>query len=109
MDLPNCGIHKGVFRCVEVELGQAVQHVVCLLHGVELFFRHVFEEIDGVTLGPDKLEGPFGSTLGENLCLEPVVSFKPVKGKMPSMPDDVLKNFQETKCLHTNGVMLSRQ
>ena len=28
----NCGIQRGVFRCVEVELGEAVQHVVCLLH-----------------------------------------------------------------------------
>ena len=95
----NCGIHKGVFRCVEVELGQAVQHVVCLLHGVELYFRHVFEEVDGVTLGPDKLEGPIGSTLGENLWLEPVVSFKPVQGKMPSMPDAVLNKLSRDQML----------
>ena len=63
----NCGIHKGVFRCVEVELGEAVQHVVCLLHCNELFFRHVFEEIDGVTLGPEKLEGLSVRTSGWNL------------------------------------------
>ena len=69
----NCGIHRGGFRCVEVELGEAVQHVVCLLHCNELFFQHVFEEIDGVTLGPEKLEGPIGRTLSEDIWLEPVV------------------------------------
>ena len=95
----NCGIHKGVFRCVEVELGKAVQHVVCLLHCNELFFRHVFEEVDGVTLGPDRLEGPIGSTLGENLWLEPVVNFKPVQGKMPTLPDPVFKELSRDQKL----------
>ena len=48
----NTGIHRGVIRCVEVELGEAVQHAVCLLHGVELYFDHVFVDIDGMTVGP---------------------------------------------------------
>ena len=48
----NCGKHRGVFWCVEVELGHPVQHIVFLLHGVELFFHHQFESVDGVTLGP---------------------------------------------------------
>ena len=95
----NCGIHKGVFRCVEVELGIAVQHVVCLLHCIELFFRHEFEEVDGVTLGPDKLEGPIGSTLGEDVWLDPVVNFKPVEGKMPVMPDAVLTKLSRDQKL----------
>ena len=30
----NCGIHRGVFRCVEIELGEPVQHVVCLLYHI---------------------------------------------------------------------------
>ena len=65
----NCGIHKGVFRCVELELDEAVQHVVCQIHCNELFFRHMFEEVDGVTLGPEKLEGPIGSTLDNHALL----------------------------------------
>ena len=48
----NCGKHHGVFRCVEVEIGHPFQHVVCLLHGVELFFHHQFKDVDGMTLGP---------------------------------------------------------
>ena len=95
----NTGIHRGVFRCVEVELNQAVQHVVCLLHCNELFFRHQFEEVDGVTLGPDKLEGPVGQTLGEPIWCEPVVDFKAVPGKMPLVPDSVLKDLSRDQML----------
>ena len=48
----NCGIHNGVFRLVELELGYAVQHCVCLLHLNELPLRHYFLKIDGTTSGP---------------------------------------------------------
>ena len=95
----NTGIHRGVFRCVEVELNQAVQHVVCLLHCNELFFRHIFEEVDGVTLGPDKLEGPVGRTLGENIWCEPIVEFKAVEGRMPLVPDFVRKDLSRDQLL----------
>ena len=37
----NTGIHKGVYRCMELELGYSVQHIICLLHFNELFFHHV--------------------------------------------------------------------
>ena len=95
----NTGIHRGVFRCVEVELNTAVQHVVCLLHCNELFFRHQFEEVDGVTLGPDKLEGPVGKTLGEQIWYQPVVGFEAVAGKMPLVPDSVLKDLSRDQML----------
>ena len=95
----NCGIHKGVFRCVELELDEAVQHVVCQIHCNELFFRHMFEEVDGVTLGPEKLEGPIGSTLDREIWLEPVVAFKPVEGKMPIMPEFVMKDLSRDQKL----------
>ena len=48
----NCGIHRGVFRCVEVGLDEACQHVVCLIHHIELYFRRHFDTVDGVTLDP---------------------------------------------------------
>ena len=48
----NVGIHKGVFRCLELQLGEPVQHAVCLLHHVELYYHHEFEMVDGITLGP---------------------------------------------------------
>ena len=51
----NTGIHNGVFRLLELELGYPVQHVVCLLHLNELHLRHYFIKIDGTTSGPGSL------------------------------------------------------
>ena len=48
----NCGIHNGMFRLVELELGYPVQHCVCLLHLNELGLRHYFILMDGTTSGP---------------------------------------------------------
>ena len=38
-----------------------------IVHGVELYFHHVFTNVDGLTLGPDKLEGPIGRKLGGDI------------------------------------------
>ena len=51
----NVGIHRGVYRCMELELGEAIQRFICLLHHVELYFKHQFEAVDGGTLGPGKI------------------------------------------------------
>jgi hypothetical protein len=48
----NCGIHNGVFRLLELDLGYSVQHCVCLIHLNELPIRHYFIMMDGVTSGP---------------------------------------------------------
>ena len=48
----NVGIHNGVIRVTEQELGEVVQHIICLLHLNELPFRHELCAVDGVTSGP---------------------------------------------------------
>ena len=50
----NTGIHYGVIRVTEQELGVTVQHIICLLHLNELYFCHELHEVDGVTSGPGK-------------------------------------------------------
>ena len=95
----NCGIHRGVFRCVEIELGEPVQHVVCLLHHIELHFRNLFESVDGITVGPNKLEGPIGSTLGNEIWKEPVVNYRKVSGKMPILNESVLADLSRDQLL----------
>jgi hypothetical protein len=95
----NTGVHKGVFRCFEREVGEPVQHVVCALHFNELPFHHMFSEVDGRTLGPESLEGPIGSKLGEDIWLEPLVAFQPVPGKVPNMPDSVLTDLSRDQLL----------
>ena len=58
----NCGIHNGVFRLLEVDLGYPVQHCVCLLHLNELPLRHYFIDVDGTTSGP-------GSESYQQICV----------------------------------------
>ena len=69
------------------------------MHGVELYFHHVFTNVDGLTLGPDKLEGPIGRKLGGSIWREPVINFKPVPGKMPTLPDAVVAGLSRDQKL----------
>ena len=80
---------------------------MCLLYCNELFFPYVFEDVDSVTLGPEKLEGPNGSTLGEAVWLDPVVNWKHVQGKVQPCRIQSIVRSQETKICHTGGVMQS--
>ena len=56
----NTGIHAGAIRLTELELGYAIQWVICGLHLIELVFWHILSEVDGVTKGPNQLSGPEG-------------------------------------------------
>ena len=46
-----------------------------------------------MTSGPNALSGPIGSQLGRDMWTEPVVRFKPVKGKVPELPRHVVDDF----------------
>ena len=52
-----------------------------------------------VMLCTDSLSGPVGSTLHTDLWLEPVVSFKPMAGKVQTMPDHILKDLSRDQKL----------
>ena len=43
----NTGVHNGIIRLVEVQLGDALQHVICGLHMNELVFWHILCDTDG--------------------------------------------------------------
>ena len=88
----NTGIHTGAIRKVETQIGDVVQHVICGLHMNELVWWHILCHTDGVTKGPDSLSGPVGSTLS-------VVSFQPLPGKVPEMPDEVVKELSRDQQL----------
>ena len=95
----NTGVHNGAIRLLELDLGEPVQHVICGLHLNELLFWHILQETDGVTSGPDKLTGPIGSTLNEEVWKEPVVNFKKMSGKVPFLPEDVVKDLSRDQNL----------
>lgn len=48
----NTGWKSGAIRQLEVKIGRPLQWAVCLLHFIELPFRHLFQYLDGETTGP---------------------------------------------------------
>ena len=52
---------KGFIASLETLVGRPFQWVICLLHLNELPLRHVFQNLHGVTSGPDSFSGPIGS------------------------------------------------
>ena len=95
----NTGIHNGAIRLLEVNIGDVLQHAICGLHMNELVFWHILSATDGVTKGPDCLSGPVGSTLSEDIWLEPVVAFQPIAGKVPSLPEELIKDLSRDQQL----------
>ena len=87
----NTGVNNGVFRLVELELGVPVQHVICLLHLNELPLCHLFCNIDGVTSRPDSFKGRIGKEVSGEVWKEDIVSYPTVKGKLPLISEERLK------------------
>ena len=48
----NTGWKNGVIRQIEICIGRLLQRSICLLHFIELPFRHMFQHVDGATTGP---------------------------------------------------------
>lgn len=89
----NTGRNAGVIKLLELYLGRSLQWLVCLLHMNELPFRHLFEKIDGPTLGPDTLKGCIGKQLKKDLSNLDIVKFSLVKGKIEEIPECVIKQL----------------
>ena len=49
--------------------------------------------MDGPTTGPQAWSGPIGHAIVLDVWLEPVVSFKPVAGKIKVMPKEVMEDL----------------
>ena len=95
----NTGVNNGAIKLLEVEIGGTVQWVICGLHLNELLWWHILSDTDGVTKGPEKLSGPIGSTLHEDLWLLPVVAFSPIPGKVPELPEEVVRQMSRDQQL----------
>ena len=54
------GKSKGFIASLDTLIERPLQWVVCLLHLNELPLRHVFQNLDGITSGPDSFSGPIG-------------------------------------------------
>ena len=54
------GKSKRFIASIKNLIGRPLQWVICLLHLNEFPLRHVFQNLDGITSGPDSLSRPIG-------------------------------------------------
>lgn len=83
------GDKGGIIKQFEQYLNRPLHWIVCLLHLLELIIKGVFEDIDGVTKGPNKFSGPIGTRL-ENCHEKPIINFKTMELK--NMPPNMAYN-----------------
>lgn len=80
--ITNTGWLGGVMTLLEKHLQRPLQRMVCLLHFNELPLRHLIEELDGPTDGPESFSGELGVLLKH--CTElPIVAFKSINCELP--------------------------
>ena len=69
-------------------IGRPLQWVICLLHLNELSLRPVFQNLDGITSGPDSFTRPIGRQLNGAVSEWKVVKFKSIpNSKFPVIPN----------------------
>ena len=84
----NTGVHRGVIRQLELQIGRPLQWLICLFHCNELPLRHLMIHLDGTTSGPDVFSGNIGKALPN--CNElPVVTFEARRNNLPDKIKDV--------------------
>ena len=88
------GKSKGFIVSLETSIGRPLQWVICLLHLNELSLRHVFQNLDGVTSGPDSFSRPIGRQLNGAVSEWKVVKFKSIQNpKFPVIPNSLMDDL----------------
>ena len=65
-----------------------------MLHLNKLPFRHVFQNLDGVTSGPDSFSGPIGRQLNGAVSECKVMKFKSIPNpKFPDFPHSLMDDL----------------
>ena len=59
----NTGRNHGIIRLMELQLGRPLTWICCILHEMEVVFRHIFEEVDGKASGPQSYTGKIGKII----------------------------------------------
>ena len=59
----------------------------------------MFAAVDGGTKGPNSFDGPLGSAATEDVWKLPVVGFEIIKGKTPTIPDEVVTSLSRDQKL----------
>ena len=87
----NTGWKQGFIAHVERDLRRNLIWLICIAHGNELPFRHLFCHCDGGhgTSGPDSFMGPIGQDCKGKIHLLEVVVFTPIPTSVPDMEEEV--------------------
>ena len=92
------GKSEGFIASTETLIGRPLQWVICLLHLNELPLRHVFQNLDGVTSGPDSFSGPIGRQLNGAVSEWKVVTFKSIPNpKFPVIPNSLMDDLSSNQ------------
>ena len=97
----NTGWKDGFKGHVERDLRATLLHLICMLHGNELDFRHLFCHCEGGlgTSGPDSFKGPVGTQCKEQVHLLDVIAFKVISTSLKKLPDIVWKDLSRDQKL----------
>ena len=90
----NTGRRNELIRQLEVCLGRSLQWFICQLHGIELLLRHLFQELNGKTKGPNDFSGPIGKILQSCEQTEPV-PFQKINCILPEIESKELSTDQK--------------
>ena len=104
------GKSKEFIASLETLIGRPLQWVICLLHLNELPLRHAFQNLDGVTFGPESFSGPIGRQLNGAVSEWNVVKFKSIPNpKFPVIPNSLMDDISSDQyhaCRICSAVML---
>ena len=97
----NTGWKDGFIAHLERDLKRNLTRCVCLAHGQELPFRHLFCFCDGGhgTSGPDSFQGPLGQECKGKIHLLVVVAFVPIPTSLPDMDENVWSDLSRDQKL----------
>ena len=113
----NTGWKDGMVAHVERDILALLLWLVCMLHGNELPFRHLFSFCDGGlgTSGPDSFKGPHGKQCKEKIHLWDIVQFEIINTSVQDLDKSVWTDlsrdqkllYQYVKAIQT-GVVSDR-
>jgi hypothetical protein len=94
----NTGAKNGVIALIERDIGRPVQWLICQLHANELPLRHLLQNLDGPTSGPQGFTGPIGKHIKSSENLE-VVEFAPIVVELPEINESITLSTDQTYLL----------
>ena len=88
------GKKSGSIASLETNLERTLQWIVCLQHLNELPLRHIFQQLDGSTKGPDSFSGLIGKQLNGRVSSWTVDNFQPIlNDQFPILSDEAIENL----------------